>query len=82
MEVLKPGTGSNWSRKRVCTGRGGHRHGCGAQLRVTVPDLFMYGSEKREERLAHFECVQCKATTDIHVPEYIAKQVRHLPSGD
>lgn len=71
MKVIKSGTGQKgWSTEAVCTGKGNGGGGCGAELLVEEPDLYVTSSSCRDETdyFLTFKCPECGVETDLEKP--------------
>ena len=77
MKVIKPGKSPSWEEMKTCTGHGNGGYGCGAELSVSLDDLFMtYRSDYTGEvygTYVTFRCPCCEKYTDL--PESIARDL-------
>lgn len=68
MKVLKQGRiQDGWSTEATCTGDGNGGGGCGAQLFVEQPDLYLTYRHCRNETTKYvtFTCSACGVETDL-----------------
>ena len=69
MEIIKKGTGQkSWSKEYSCTGSGNGGGGCGAQLLVSLTDIYHIKSTDISGSTDHyytFKCPCCSVETDI-----------------
>ena len=87
MKVLKPGSGQQgWSTEATCTGYGNGGGGCGAELLVEQPDLYLTSRTDMKgetDYFVTFKCPECGVETDLkNVPSNIQSKLKKRQTYD
>lgn len=79
MKIITSGITKRWTKVLYCSGAGHSEEGCGAELEVSLADIFRTGTKSPA---ATFACPECGTLTNVNSPEYPSSFASLLPTEE